>query len=162
MMKNYLVVLRHLHVVVNTPHLLRLDLKYNQLNGTILANIGLLSNLVYLDLSTNSFSGTIPLSIGKLSKIVELDFSRNAIMGKLDPRLFPVRGSSVAKTALLSIQRLLFTDNLLGGRLSSEIGKLADLTLLALDKNSFSCPIPQSLGNLSRITSLLSQPKPIF
>ncbi|KAH7858054.1 hypothetical protein Vadar_019536 [Vaccinium darrowii] len=134
--------------------LLRLDLKYNQLNGTIPANIGLLSNLVYLDLSTNSFSGTIPLSIANLTKVVELDFSRNAITGQLDRRLFPDRGSSQAKTGLLSMQRLLFQKTLLGGPLPSEIGNLEKLTILALDGNNFFGPIPESLGNLSKITYL--------
>ncbi|KAI8566735.1 hypothetical protein RHMOL_Rhmol02G0065000 [Rhododendron molle] len=136
------------------PLLLRLDLKVNRLNGTIPTNIGLLSNLVYLDLSTNSFSGTIPLSVANLTKVVELDFGRNPITGQLDPRLFPDRGSSQAKTGLLSLQRLLFQSTLLSGPLPPEIGNLEDLTILALDNNSFSGPIPQSLGNLSKITIL--------
>ncbi|KAI8566742.1 hypothetical protein RHMOL_Rhmol02G0065500 [Rhododendron molle] len=136
------------------PLLLRLDLKVNRLNGTIPTNIGLLSNLVYLDLSTNSFSGTIPLSVANLTKVVELDFSRNAITGQLDPRLFPDRRSSQAKTGLLSLQRLLFQDTLLSGPLPPEIGNLEDLTILALDNCRFSGPIPQSLGNLSKITFL--------
>ncbi|KAE9458171.1 hypothetical protein C3L33_09927, partial [Rhododendron williamsianum] len=136
------------------PLLLRLDLKYNRLTGTIPANIGLLSNLVYLDLSTNSFSGTIPLSVANLTKVVELDFGRNTITGQLDPRLFPNRGSSQAKTGLLSLQRLLFQNTLLSGPLPPEIGNLEDLTILALDGSRFSGPIPQSLGNLSKITFL--------
>ncbi|XP_058203880.1 MDIS1-interacting receptor like kinase 2-like [Rhododendron vialii] len=136
------------------PLLLRLDLKYNKLTGTIPTNVGLLSNLVYLDLSTNSFSGTIPLSVANLTKVVELDFGRNAITGQLDPRLFPDRGSSQAKTGLLSLQRLLFQGTLLSGPLPAEIGNLEDLTILALDYSRFSGPIPQSLGNLSKITFL--------
>ncbi|KAI8566731.1 hypothetical protein RHMOL_Rhmol02G0064800 [Rhododendron molle] len=136
------------------PLLLRLDLKVNQLNGTIPTNIGLLSNLMYIDLSTNSLSGTIPLSIANLTRVVELGFSQNLITGHLDPRLFSDRGSSQAKTGLLSIQRLLLTYTLLGGPLPSEMGNLEHLTLLALDNNSFYGPIPQSLGNLSKITFL--------
>ncbi|KAF7149985.1 hypothetical protein RHSIM_Rhsim02G0058700 [Rhododendron simsii] len=141
------------------PLLLRLDLKVNQLNGTIPTNIGLLSNLVYLDLSTNSFSGTIPLSVANLTKVVELDFSRNAIIGQLDGRLFPDRGSSQAKTGLLSLQRLLFQDTLLSGPLPPEIGNLEDLTILALDNSRFSGPIPQSLGNLNVLDPRLPPPK---
>ncbi|KAE9452917.1 hypothetical protein C3L33_15180, partial [Rhododendron williamsianum] len=129
------------------PLLLRLDLKVNRLNGTIPTNICLLSNLVYLDLSTNSFSGTIPLSVANLTKVVELDFGRNPITGQLDPRLFPDRGSSQAKTGLLSLQRLLFQSTLLSGPLPPEIGNLEDLTILALDDSRFSGPIPQSLVN---------------
>ncbi|KAG5560628.1 hypothetical protein RHGRI_003824 [Rhododendron griersonianum] len=136
------------------PLLLRLDLKVNRLNGTIPTNIGLLSNLVYLDLSTNSFSGTIPLSVANLTKVVELDFGQNPITGQLDPRLFPDRGSSQAKTGLLSLQRLRFQSTLLSGPLPPEIGNLEDLTILALDDSRFSGPIPQSLGNLSKITFL--------
>ncbi|XP_058203876.1 MDIS1-interacting receptor like kinase 2-like [Rhododendron vialii] len=136
------------------PLLLRLDLKVNQLTGAIPTNIGLLSNLVYLDLSTNSFSGTIPLSVANLTKVVELDFGRNAITGQLDPRLFPDRGSSQAKTGLLSLQKLLFQNTSLSGPLPPEIGNLEDLTILALDGSRFSGPIPQSLGNLSKLTFL--------
>ncbi|KAJ9128999.1 hypothetical protein P3X46_034240 [Hevea brasiliensis] len=135
------------------PNLLRLDLKVNQLTGTIPSNIGLLSKLQFLDLSTNSLNGTLPLSLANLTQVYELDVSRNNITGVLDPRLFP-DGTGAAKTGLVSLKNLLFQTTGLGGRIPQEIGNLNYLSLLALDENHFYGPIPRSLGNLSELSIL--------
>ena len=71
------------------PNLLHLDLRSNQLKGTIPMNIGTLSKLQFLDLSINFFNGSLPLSLANLTKVYELDVSQNNVTGKLDSRLFP-------------------------------------------------------------------------
>ncbi|XP_014493485.1 MDIS1-interacting receptor like kinase 2 [Vigna radiata var. radiata] len=139
------------------PNLLRLDLKVNNLTGTIPENIGVLSNLQFLDLSTNYFNGTLPLSIANLTQVFELDVSRNDVSGVLDPSLFP-DGSNSPKSGLIGIRNLLFQDTLLGGRIPNEIGNIRNLTLLALDGNSFDGPIPPSLGNCTHL-SILRMPQ---
>ncbi|KAF3433157.1 hypothetical protein FNV43_RR24259 [Rhamnella rubrinervis] len=135
------------------PNLLRLDLKYNNLTGTIPATIGMVSKLHFLDLSTNSLNGTLPLSLANLTQVYELDVSRNKISGILDSRLFP-DGSSQSKNGLLSMKNLLFQDNQLGGRIPDEIGNLKFLAVLALDGNYFNGPIPPSFANLSDLSVL--------
>ncbi|KAH7537857.1 hypothetical protein FEM48_Zijuj03G0137500 [Ziziphus jujuba var. spinosa] len=135
------------------PNLLRLDLKFNNLTGTIPPNIGMVSKLQFLDLSTNSLNGSLPLSLANLTQVYELDVSRNHITGILDPFLFP-DGSSQSKKGLVSMKNLLFQDNQLGGRIPEEIGNLKFLVLLALDGNYFNGPIPQSLANLSHLSIL--------
>ncbi|CAJ1934269.1 unnamed protein product [Sphenostylis stenocarpa] len=139
------------------PNLLRLDLKVNNLTGSIPQNIGVLSNLQFLDLSTNYLNGTLPLSIANLTQVFELDVSRNNISGVLDPRLFP-DGSDSPKSGLIGIRNLLFQDTLLGGRIPDEIGNIRNLTLLALDGNNFDGPIPPSLGNCTYL-SILRMPQ---
>ncbi|KAG2398238.1 MDIS1-interacting receptor like kinase [Vigna angularis] len=139
------------------PNLLRLDLKVNNLTGTIPQNIGVLSNLQFLDLSTNFLNGTLPLSIANLTQVFELDVSRNDVSGVLDPSLFP-DGSNSPKSGLIGIRNLLFQDTLLGGRIPDEIGNIRNLTLLALDGNSFDGPIPPSLGNCTHL-SILRMPQ---
>ncbi|QHO04793.1 hypothetical protein HN873_072843 [Arachis hypogaea] len=135
------------------PNLLRLDLKTNNLRGTIPQNIGILSKLQFLDLSTNSLNGTLPLSIANLTKVYELDVSRNNITGTLDPRLFP-DGTNEPRTGLISIRNFLCETTLLGGKIPNEIGNIKNLTLLALDDNNFYGPIPPSLGNCTHLSVL--------
>ncbi|KAJ7949526.1 putative Receptor protein kinase [Quillaja saponaria] len=132
-------------------NLLRLDLKENQLEGSIPQNIGILSKLQYLDLSTNSLNGTLPLSLANLTHVFELDVSRNNITGVLDPRLFP-DGTKQSKTGLISIKNFIIESTLLGGQIPNEIGNMRSLVLLALDSNSFYGPIPPSLVNCSELT----------
>lgn len=135
------------------PNLLRLDLKLNNLSGTIPTSIGTLSKLQFLDLSTNSFNGTLPLSLANLTQVYELDVSRNIITGEIDPRLFP-DGAAEPKTGLISLKNFLLQRNRLGGRLPGEIGNCKLLSLLALDENFLTGPIPSSLGNLSDLAIL--------
>ncbi|GMP77909.1 hypothetical protein CsSME_00034025 [Camellia sinensis var. sinensis] len=135
------------------PQLLRLDLKVNQLTGTIPITIGLLTNLQFLDLSTNAFTGIFPLSVANLSMVVELDVSRNMISGELDSGLFP-NGTEGAKTGLFSLQRLLIQDTNMSGYIPLELGNCKNLTLIALDGSHFFGTIPSSLGNLSELTVL--------
>ncbi|KAM3681700.1 hypothetical protein ACJW31_12G018300 [Castanea mollissima] len=133
------------------PNLLRLDLRFNKLKGTIPMNIGMISKVQYLDLSINSFNGSLPLSLANLTQVYELDVSQNNITGKLDSRLFP-DGTGKSKTGLLSLKNFLLQSNELVGRIPEEIGNSKHLVLLALDGNYFFGPIPSSLGNLSDLT----------
>ncbi|CAL5413799.1 unnamed protein product [Camellia sinensis] len=132
---------------------LHLDLKVNQLTGTIPITIGLLTNLQFLDLSTNSYTGIFPFSVANLSLVVELDVSRNMISGELDSGLFP-NGTEGAKTGLFSLQRLLIQDTNMSGYIPLELGNCKNLTLIALDGSHFFGAIPSSLGNLSELTVL--------
>ncbi|KAL9387258.1 hypothetical protein Peur_020382 [Populus x canadensis] len=134
-------------------NLLRLDLRENQLTGTIPSSIGILYKLQYLDLATNFLYGTLPLSLANLTQAYELDFSRNNITGIIDPRLFP-DGSAANKTGLVSLKNFLLQTTGLGGRIPEEIGNCKFLSLLALDENRFHGPIPSSLGNSSELTVL--------
>ncbi|KAK9266424.1 hypothetical protein L1049_012444 [Liquidambar formosana] len=136
------------------PNLLRLDLKYNELTGTIPLNIGILSKLQFLDLSTNSLNGSLPLSIANLTQVFELDVSRNNLTCELDRRLFP-DGTGVTKTGLMSLKNLLLSQTGLGGLIPSEIANSKNLVILALDGNHFFGRIPPSLGNLSQLQTLL-------
>ncbi|KAL9350167.1 hypothetical protein Peur_057422 [Populus x canadensis] len=134
-------------------NLLRLDLRENQLTGTIPSSIGTLYKLQYLDLATNFLYGTLPLSLANLTQAYELDFSRNNITGIIDPRLFP-DGPAANKTGLVSLKNFLLQTTGLGGRIPEEIGNCKFLSLLALDENRFHGPIPSSLGNSSELTVL--------
>ncbi|KAF7836336.1 MDIS1-interacting receptor like kinase 2-like [Senna tora] len=142
------------------PNLLILNLKFNNLTGIIPETIGLLTKLQYLDLNHNYFIGSLPLSLANLTQLYMLDLSVNNITGILDPSLFP-NTTHQPKTGLIGMQRLLFMFTLLGGTIPDEIGNLRNLTILALDGNSFYGPIPPSLGNCTHL-SILAIPQNSF
>ncbi|KAG4380486.1 hypothetical protein GLYMA_16G183332v4 [Glycine max] len=110
----------------NLTSLVELHLLYNQLEGTIPTSLGNLTSLVELHLSSNQLEGTIPNSLGNLTSLVELDLSRNQLEGTIPT----------------------FLGNL---RNSREI----DLTYLRLSMNKFSGNPFESLGSLSKLSSLL-------
>ncbi|KAJ7949544.1 putative Receptor protein kinase [Quillaja saponaria] len=145
------------------PNLLRLDLKENQLEGSIPQNIGILSKLQYLDLSTNSLNGILPLSLANLTQGFELDVSRNNVIGESDPRLFPDR-TDQPKTGLISMKNFHIQNTKIGGRIPKEnhlsgpipfdIGRLSKLTDMRLFTYNLSGSVPQGIGNLSTLTTL--------
>ncbi|KAF7836340.1 MDIS1-interacting receptor like kinase 2-like [Senna tora] len=135
------------------PNLLLLNLNSNSLIGIIPETIGLLLKLEYLDLSNNNLTGNLPLSLANLTQLYVLDLSRNNITGILDSGLFP-NTTENPKTGLIGIQTLLLQYTLLGGTIPYEIGNARNLSVLALDGNSFYGPIPPSLGNCTNLSSL--------
>ena len=56
-----------------------IDIRYNNLTGSIPADIGRFVNVTTLNLHYNNLSGAIPTEIGNLSKLVTLNIGRNAL-----------------------------------------------------------------------------------
>ncbi|KAJ8772108.1 hypothetical protein K2173_027285 [Erythroxylum novogranatense] len=129
------------------PNLLRLDLKFNKLTGTIPSSIGVLSKLQFLDLSTNSFHGTLPLSLANLTLVYELDVSRNNLTGILDPRLFP-NGSGSTRTGLFAklttLECLNMSHNNLSGSIPPSFRDMLGLVSINFSYNSLVGSIPDS------------------
>ena len=69
---------------VDDPNtIMYLNLKENNLSGTIPSEIALLSDLRGLELDSNSLSGTIPSEIGRLSKLQVLLLDENSLEGDI-------------------------------------------------------------------------------
>ncbi|KAM7251270.1 hypothetical protein ACFE04_023153 [Oxalis oulophora] len=62
-------------------------LSNNQINGTIMPEIGRLKELHILDLSRNNLSGTIPSSISEMENLEALDLSYNDLFGSIPKSL---------------------------------------------------------------------------
>jgi len=131
-------------VTVNSGHVTILNLSYNNLTGTIPAELGDLGNLVELYLYYNNLTGSIPSSLGGLSSLTTLMLYSNQLSGAIPPEL----GNLTALTYLS-----LYLNNL-SGSIPTQLGNLSNLLFLHLQNNQLSGSIPTSLGNLTHLLEL--------
>ena len=115
-----------------------LNLRGNNLVGTLPAALGDLDQMVNLQLSSNRLRGAIPASLGGLTNLQELSFSNNLMSGSIPD----LRG-------LTNLQELSFSNNLMSGSIP-DLSGLTNLQKLYLPGNQLSGPIP----DLSSLTSL--------
>ena len=122
----------------------RLDLRLNQLTGSVPGSLGSLTNLQVLSLSDNQLSGSIPDSLASLANLRVLDLGRNRLTGSIPSFL----GS------LSNLQNLVLQVNQLSGSIPSSLGSLTNLQVLNLGDNQLSGSIPSSLGSLTNLRTL--------
>jgi len=116
----------------------QLNLKNNQLNGTIPSELGSISHLTRLDLNSNQLSGNIPAELGDLSNLTILDLRNNQLSGNI-----PAELGNVVNLTTLNMH-----GNQLSGPIPPELGELSNLISMHLYNNQLSGPIPAELGNL--------------
>ncbi|KAJ1685572.1 hypothetical protein LUZ63_016962 [Rhynchospora breviuscula] len=77
-----------LHVTCNNDNsVIRIDLGNAGLSGSLISQLGELTNLQYLELPMNNISGGIPTSFGNLTNIISLDLQWNALSGPIPSSL---------------------------------------------------------------------------
>ncbi|MGD1148576.1 MAG: leucine-rich repeat domain-containing protein, partial [Thermoanaerobaculaceae bacterium] len=121
-----------------------LNLRNNNLVGTLPASLSSLKNLLYLDLSQNQLSGSIPTQLGTLMNLQDLYLQYNQLTGSIPTQL----GS------LADLESLDLSFNQLSGSIPAEFGNLTKLQDLELDANQLSGSIPTQLGNLGNLSYL--------
>ncbi|CAI9753110.1 unnamed protein product [Fraxinus pennsylvanica] len=127
--------------------LVKLDLSFNNLTGTVPESLGTCSALVFLDISSNNFSGELPVdTLLKLSNMKTLMLSSNNFVGNL-PDSF---------SKLVNLETLDVSSNNIAGLIPSGICQdpRNSLQVLYLQNNLFNGPIPESLSNCSQLVSL--------
>ncbi len=122
----------------------QLNLRDNQLSGSIPPEIGNLSNLTYLILRDNQLNGNIPPEIGNLSNLTNLTLNDNQLSGSIPPEIGD----------LTNLVILYLWSNNLSGNIPPEIGYLNNLIELRLSYNELSGNIPPEIGNLSNLVKL--------
>jgi hypothetical protein len=122
---------------------LGIDLKNNNLVGTIPAELGDLSNLTSLDLSSNRLAGIIPSQLGNLADLKVLDLHSNQLTG-ISPGL----------ENLANLTHLYLDRNRITGSIPAGFGELTGLEVLSLGANRFSGGIPPGLGSLPGLVKL--------
>lgn len=124
---------------------------YNNLNGFLPPEIGMLQDLDTLNISgspgggTNqNLGGNIPAEVGNLVKLRYLRFAHNQLSGPIPEEL----------QNLVQLEVLRMADNHLSGNIPSFLGSLTNLRTLHLYSNQFIGSIPAELGNLNDLESL--------
>ncbi|OIW11602.1 hypothetical protein TanjilG_15296 [Lupinus angustifolius] len=141
--------------LVRLPFLQEIDLTRNYLNGTIPPQWGSM-NLVNISLLGNRLTGSIPKELGNITTLKKLVLEFNQLSGNLPPEL----GN------LPQLEMLLLTSNNFTGNLPATFAGLTTLKHLRIGDNQFSGTIPnfiQSWTNLERLVvqgSGLSGPIP--
>ncbi|XP_061999293.1 receptor-like protein 7 [Rosa rugosa] len=166
----------HLH------YLQSLNLADNQLGSifeSIPSAIGNLLNLRYLNLSLNYYSGQIPIEISRLRRLEVLDFSNFhhfAIPYKIgSPNLYMLvhnltelrelyldgvqiseQGSEWCRaiSSLPNLRVLSMSSCNLSGPLLESLAKLQSLSVIRLELNNISAPVPRFFANFSNLTVL--------
>ncbi|GLT79549.1 hypothetical protein SLA2020_510330 [Shorea laevis] len=114
------------------------------LEGSIPASIGNLSQLTSLQLYSKNFSGQIPSSLANLTQLSVLFLSDNHFSGPI-----PAFLENLSQLAILSL-----SFNNLSGPIPAFLGNLSQLTFLDLQFNNLSGQIPSSLANLTQLSKL--------
>ncbi len=121
-----------------------LNLKRNQLTGSIPTELGNLSNLRWLNLSNNLLTGGIPQELGNLDNLRRLSLSNNQLTGSI-----PTELGNLDNLLALSLSNNQLTDSI-----PTELGSLDDLGWLRLSNNQLTGSIPTELGSLDNLRRL--------
>jgi len=161
-------------------HLQKLNLASNNFDSVIPSGFNKLVMLSYLNLSYASFVGQIPIEISQLTRLVTLDISSlSYLIGqglKLEkPNLYTfvqnlttlrelyLDGVSIqtqgiewsnAVLPLRNLQVLSMSYCNLSGPLGSSLTRLENLSIIVLDGNYFSSPMPETFSNFKNLTTL--------
>ncbi|BAT14183.1 disease resistance protein BAK6 isoform X2 [Oryza sativa Japonica Group] len=104
----------------NSNSVIRVDLGSAGLSGSLIPQLGGLSNLQYLNLHGNNLTGTIPQSFGNLTNLVRLELQKNSLSGTIPASLGNIKtlkflrlnGNSLTGTLPLEVLSLVLVGNL--------------------------------------------------
>lgn len=125
----------------HTRRVIRLNLSYHKLIGSISPDIGKLSNLKLLALHGNSLYGNIPPEIGNCTELQHVYLQGNYLSESIPPEF----GN------LLELETLDLSSNTLSGSIPVSLGRLTKLTEFNVSTNFLTGLIPTD-GTLSKFT----------
>ncbi|XP_058771757.1 BRASSINOSTEROID INSENSITIVE 1-associated receptor kinase 1-like [Vicia villosa] len=138
------------HVTCNQHNsVIAVDLGNQDLSGTLVSQLGDLSNLQYLELYNNSITGKIPEELGNLANLVSLDLYLNNISGTIP--------NTLGKLQKLHFLRL--NNNTLSGRIPVSLSNVSTLQVLDLSNNNLEGDVPVN-GSFSSFTYVNYQNNP--
>ncbi len=159
-------------ITVEKGRVIKVDLDYNNLNGTIPPEIGNLTSVKRVYLHDNYLFGTIPSEIGDLAEVDYLYLSQNQLEGEIPSEFGNLKnlndlylrqnnltGAIPSEFAnLFAMSGGLYLDNnQLTGTIPAEFGNFKELLFLFLNDNQFEGAIPAELVNMDALRYLTIQ-----
>ncbi|KAL6176534.1 hypothetical protein ACLB2K_053167 [Fragaria x ananassa] len=140
------------HVTCNSENsVTRVDLGNANLSGSLVTQLGVLTNLQYLELYSNNITGPIPDELGSLQNLVSLDLYLNNLDGDI-----PATLGSLEKLRFLRLN-----NNSLTGKIPVTLTKIASLQVLDLSNNNLTGDIPVN-GSFSLFTPISFTNNPLL
>jgi hypothetical protein len=123
-----------------------LDLQNNNLEGTIPASVYDLEALSVFAITNNThMNGTLDSRVGRLKALTRIEAGNTGMMGSIPPELYQ----------LTRLTDIVFGNSRMTGPLPEDIHLLnATLTILHLQQNTFTGPLPQALDVLTALEQL--------
>ena len=112
-------------ITVEGGRAVNISLGSNQLNGTLPAELGNLTNLTGLNLYSNQLSGSIPIELGNLTNLTILDLSYNQLSGSIPPEL----GN------LTNLGQFILNNNSFTGELPEQLNDIVSMRVLEVQNN---------------------------
>ncbi|CAK8530272.1 unnamed protein product [Lathyrus sativus] len=138
------------HVTCNGDNsVTRVDLGNADLSGTLVSQLGDLSNLQYLELYSNNITGKVPEELGNLTNLVSLDLYLNHLSGTIP--------NSLGNLQKLRFLRL--NNNTLTGHIPVSLTNVSTLQVLDLSNNNLEGDVPVN-GSFSLFTPISYQNNP--
>ena len=123
-----------------------LSLRRNNLQGSLPAELSLLTSLQVMDLELNSIDSNLPSELGLLTNLKTFVIRSNDVSGGIPSEL------GVLSNTLVDLQ---LDTNALTGFIPEELSLLTNLVNLTLDDNQLTGSIPTQLGALTNLENFL-------
>jgi len=120
------------------------NLSDNNLTGTIPKSLENLTNLEYLFLNDNNFTGDIEFEFIKSAKLIFLSVSHNNLTGNIPPSLVSIG----------NLQNLSFWDNNLNGTIPTELYQNSNISSVDFRDNNLTGSILPAIGNMTSLSSI--------
>ncbi|WVZ54087.1 hypothetical protein U9M48_004950 [Paspalum notatum var. saurae] len=131
--------------LANTTKLEFFDCIYNNIEGSIPDEFAKLPELQMLRASCNHLTGSFPQAILNISTLTSLGLAWNHLSGEVPPGL---------GTSLHNLQTLVIDSNFFHGHIPSSLANASDLSFIDLSNNSFTGVVPRSIGKLHKLWGL--------
>ncbi|KAJ1262079.1 hypothetical protein BS78_09G080000 [Paspalum vaginatum] len=120
-------------------------------SGPVPSELGNLSQLKFFALNSNKFTGSIPPSLGKLSRVTWLDLANNQLTGSLPTS----SENGTGLDQLVMAEHFHFNYNMLEGSIPDSLfNSTMHLRHILFDRNNFTGPIPESIGDIPSLEVL--------